>query len=230
MTNVIISDADLRLAAERVFESMDKALSRIPDDQYVASARLDERVSRLYDRYQWRRKLHTAAIRVAILFIAFLVGVSVWLATDVQARAAVQDWFREVYERIFVYRFTVPLEESIFPQYELGWVPEGYTETNRYEGGHHKKIVYTNVKTGDMIVFRYYKYHKGLAIGITGDNVQAERVTVNGMDGDYYHEENNPDDNNLVWFDENKSIVFSISSTESRFVILHIAENTYLVK
>ena len=185
MTNVIISDADLRLAAERVFEAMDKALSRIPDDQYVASARLEERVSRLYDRYQWRKKLHTAAIRVAILFIAFLVGVSVWLATDVQARAAVQDWFREVYERIFVYRFTVPLEEGVFPQYELGWVPEGYTETNRYEGGHHKKIVYTNVKTGDMIDFRYYKYHKGLAIGITGDNVHVERVTVNGVEGEY---------------------------------------------
>ncbi len=229
MTNVIISDADLRLAAECVFEAMDKALSRIPDDQYVASARLDERVSRLYDRYRWHKKIHTAAIRVAILFIAFLVGVSVWLATDVQARAAVQDWIREVYERIFVYRFTVPLEEGVFPQYELGWVPEGFAETERHEDEHHKTIVYLNAETDDMIVFSYYRYHQSLAIGITGDNVHMEKVTVSGMEGDIY-ENKDSETNSLVWIDGDQGLVFELSSAENKLVILYMAESISLVK
>ncbi|MBO4915120.1 MAG: DUF4367 domain-containing protein, partial [Oscillospiraceae bacterium] len=187
------------------------------DDEYLCMV---EQVKK--QRKTWRIALK----RVAMFFLALLVGASVWLAVDEGARAAFQRWVREVYENSVVYRFFGSPEEA-FPQYELKWVPEGYELESEIESvdsnNKQKDILYENRETGDSFIFSYQSFSEDISMTIGGYEDQAmpesEPCTINGLDGTYY-----PKDcfgvSNLVWTDDKHGIVLSIDSTLDKDTML----------
>ena len=191
----------------------------------------DDRLSLVEQMKKPRSAWRVALKRVAMFFLALLIGASVWLAADKGARAAFQRWIREVYENSVVYRFFGSPEET-FPQYELKWVPEGYelaTEIESVDSNNKQKdVLYENSETGDSFIFSYQSFSEDISMTIGGyeDQVmpESEPCIINGLDGIYY-----PKDrfgvSNLVWTDDKHSIVLSIDSTLDKDTMLHIAES-----
>ena len=198
------------------------------DDEYLC---LVEQVKK--QRRTWRIALK----RVAMFFLALLVGASVWLAADEGARAAFQRWIREVFDNSVVYDF-YGNAEGVLPRYELTWMPEGFVLDGEYEedadGSIWRDLVYLSSQTDDVIIFSYQMMTDDIPIVIqsyVGETIpKPEQCVVNGMRGEYYPPVNMDNSSNLLWFDELNGIAFSINSTIDKDTALHIAEGVTLCK
>ena len=78
-----------------------------------------------------------------------------WLTVDAEARAAFFAWVREQYEAFVEYRFIgeAPQENEIV-DYELTWLPEGYSETESHILAGSSITIYKN-ESGRIIQFSY---------------------------------------------------------------------------
>lgn len=191
------------------------------DDEYLC---LVEQVKK--QRRTWR----VALKRVAMFFLALLVGASVWLAADEGARAAFQRWVREVYENSVVYRFFGSPEDA-FPQYELTWIPEGCALEKEIDGvgseGNQKILIYKNPETDEGFVFVYQATLDDVQLIVDGyenENMRtSELCNINEIEGHYYPA-NDLHSSCLIWIDNYQGVAFYIDSTMDKDTVLHIAE------
>lgn len=228
------TDEDLRVAAASVCASMLDAVEAIPSGEHEFSASFLDKMNALLSLDRLRRKRRQLWHRVASVFLAFLLGASIFLATNPEARATFLAWVREVYENSVVYRF-FGSPTKIFPQYELKWIPEGIVQVSEIDGerseGNQKTIVCSNNETGEGFVFSYQAISDDVLMTVDGyanEEMRAsEPCIINGIEGQYYSG-NNLHSSCLIWIDEEQGVVFFIDSNLEKSVILHIAEGVTL--
>ena len=231
MKQYSFTDDELRLAAASVCASMVEAAEAIPGGEHEFSDSFLEKMEALVALDKRRNKRRRVWHRIASVFLAFLLGASIFLATNPEARAAFFAWVREVYENSVVYRFLGD-SNGFLPKYEPSWIPEGFVLDGEYEEKVDDKIwrdvVYINAATGDVFIFTYQTMADGLSNVLTsyvGETIsEPEHYLINGLEGDYY----TSDTNTLIWHDEDKGVSFIIGSTLTKDVILHIAESVVL--
>jgi len=229
MNTTTFSNQQLRQAAAAVRRSMLQQYSASSDD-HIFSELFLTKTARLIRHEKRRQHWITASKRAAAVLLALLIGAGAWLTFDVEARASVLQWFREVYENSVVYRFTEPSPpSSSLPQYELSWLPEGF---ERKDGSNHPTLTshaYFN-SDGDVIVFSYGLLSSNSYLQINDTELSLhEQISFNNITADFYHPTESTIGNALVWIDETQNIYFSIVSTLKKDIILHIAENIILV-
>jgi len=187
------SDDELRTAAASVRASMLSAVEAIPSGEREFSEGFLAKMDELFVADKRRRKRRLAWRHVAGLFLACLIGVSVWLAVDENARAAFQRWWREVTENSVIYQF-FGRPELTFPQYELTWIPEGYVLDSEiddeYNGNKQRILTYENPETGESFSFCYQSISEDISMVVGGyeneDAPMTEHCSINGIDGEYY--------------------------------------------
>lgn len=237
MRRLSFTDADLKVAAQEAWEVMAVSLSDINHDELEITAGFKDRIMQMAKKY-WenetigkRQKRRRALLRVAAIFIAILVGVSAFFALNTEARAVVQEWFREVYERLAIYRFYgAPMEDTRLPDYEPQWLPEGYKEVDRINDEEQGRfLVYRDPLSDDTLVLHYYYYEKDPMIVApqSAEGLIYEKGEVNGKEADLYYESDPTVAKLLIWIDEEQQLVFSISSILEKDDIYRIAENIY---
>ena len=174
----------------------------------------------------WKRIAHAAAV----ILLTFTLSLGALMAVSPTVRAAVITWVREVYEHSAVYRFFVRPEAEL-PEYAPTWIPEGFALNERVEFDGWVLYMYLNSNTGEMLSFSYEQASADTQVQIGGYDVEpipvSEPCTVNGMTADYYPISESGT-SNLIWIDEVQGVVFTISSTLEKDVILHIAESVSL--
>lgn len=230
------SDDELRTAAASVRASMLSAVEAIPSGEREFSEGFLAKMDELFVADKRRRKRRLAWRHVAGLFLACLIGVSVWLAVDEGARAAFQRWVREVYENTVGYRFFGGPAETI-PRYELTWIPEGFVLDREIDDTDEKikqrDFVYEYPETGDAFNFCYVTMSEDISMYIGGyigiPVTEAEPCTINGFPGEYYPTDT-LGDNTLIWFDEKQGLVFAVDSTIDRETVFRIAESVTAVE
>lgn len=235
MKQYSFTDDDLRLAAASVCASMVEAAEAIPGGEHEFSESFLEKMDSLVALDKRRSKRRRVWHRVASVFLAFLLGASIFLATNPEARAAFLAWVREVYENSVVYRFFGRPAED-FPQYELNWIPEGFvleSEINdEYNGNKQIIMTYENPETGESFSFCYQSISEDISMVVGGyedeDAPSPEHCTINGLDGEYYPP-GASGTSSLVWMDERKGVVLYIDSNLEKSVVLHIADGVRLV-
>ena len=231
MKQYSFTDDELRLAAASVCASMVEAAEAIPGGEHEFSESFLEKMDALVALDKLRRKRRQLWHRVASVFLAFLLGASIFLATNPEARATFLAWVREVYENSVVYRF-FGSSKGPLPRYEPTWIPEGYVLDEEYEENVDDKIwrdvIYVNSSTGDVFILTYQTMTDGLSNVFTsyvGETIsEPEHLLIKGAEGDYY----TSDTNTLIWCDEDGGVAFMIGSTLPKDVILHIAESIIL--
>ncbi len=164
-----------------------------------------------------------AAIAVVLLLSGFL------LVTNAEARTRMITWLKSITNRSTIYEIDGSAGVADLSTYRLRNVPDGfyltdslYTEMNVVE--------YYTIENGvDGILFQCHSGEAASAVILQGDDTPqvAEQVQIHGFSGDFYPADAKSNLNNLIWFDEEKGIVFMLDSTLGKETMLRIAESIY---
>jgi len=226
-------DEDLVQAAGLVREAMLGALPEPAVCDHEFSPEFQAKMEGLFAKERVYRILHTVRRYAAAIILLILFTGGVVLAVDTEARASFFDWVKRVYENSIVYEFFGGAQEEGLPNYELGWVPEGYEAVDVYRDEMAYSAVYMKVDDANAgFVFDYNFMHGGTLTELIGDMSKYEHKTVevNGMVGDYYHSLIDGETNNLIWINEETEIIFSLNGYLSETDMLHMAESIFLCK
>ena len=226
MSEIILTDAALHSAAEKVRDAMLDTLLPPSECEHVFSEPFSERMSLLIRKHQRKALANRMMRRVAIIFLVLLLGVSSFLAVNAEARAAFVRWIRQAYDNVIVYRFQGAPEEQI-PRYTLTWVPEGFEETERIETDQSLQLLYTNEETEELFAFEVSLVHEGKEsyIIMDSDRYQHESLTVWGNRAEYDQEAAPDEPDILMWFNSDETLVFYLHGFFDKAVMLRIAEN-----
>ena len=130
---------------------------------------------------------------------------------------------RQIYEDRAVYTFDTVAQPGELPEYEITWIPEGFELVEEYGDEDLAGEVYYN-ESKEYYIGIEYNYICGATLEevLFEGEAQSEKVTVNGMEADYYYDETS---NVLVWIDKNDNVSFTINAQLSKEEIIRIAES-----
>ncbi len=222
MTTQLYRDQDLHAAAKEVRKAMLASLPEPDEIQYEFSPRLTQQVNNLIIKYERREKRMSVLRRVAVVFVALIIGAGTWLAVDVQARDAVFIWIKTIYNDIVVHQFKD--NSNVIPDanYTLGWVPEGFILKDSHHSASGSSEWYIDAFTGENIFFDSVP---GDSTVEYGDFSNAEQVLINGMTGYFYYANTPNETNSILLVNDDNGVIFMIDSELSKETIIKIAEN-----
>jgi len=232
-TEKVFTDQDLVVAAGIVRQSMLDALPEPEACTHEFSAQFQEKMKRLFVKDRTLNAFATIRRFAAAVILLLILGAAAVLAVDTEARANFFDWVRKLYENSIVYEFFGGAPEEGLPDYELGWVPEGYEAVDVYRDEMMYSAIYMKVDDPDAVfVFECQFVHAGVITELIGDMSKYEyhQVEVNGRVAEFYLALADTETNHLIWVDEGKQIQFSIIGYLGETEMLHIAEELFLCK
>ena len=216
----MISEEALRQAAAEASDCLVRSLDEAGIPAHNFSARFERKMRRLIRRAR-HPTAYRALIRVACVFLAFILGSGVFLAVNPEARAAFFGWVRTQYERVFVYDVANTGEQTELPEYALGWLPEGYEEVERYSDPKSTRIVYANI-IGNKIDFIYSKTAE---IHLIPDSNNISSITINDQSAEIYNSQLPNGNNNLIWSSKDGTMLFELIGTCNETTLINMAKN-----
>ena len=117
----------------------------------------------------------------------------------------------------------------VLPRYEITELPEGFAETSRVQVDRIILCTYTG-SNGSTLYFSYSPMSDGIIEAVTTNGIEPEAIVINGMTGDFYLSNDASETNELIWFDQNANIAFSLSSYFDKAVMMRMAESVSLAK
>lgn len=225
--NESFTEDQLRQAAAQVRDAMLASLPPEEDCRHRFSPAFLRRMRPLLRR-QRHPVLYRAMGRAAALFLAVLLGGGAFLTASPQARAALFQWTRQVYESSVLYRFDGESKNQTLPVYQLTWIPEGYTEFAPPKHNTTHDEVYCN-QDDQLLTFTYGLMQEGTALYIVDtDNAVSKTINRAGIAYEVYTSTDPALPNAVSWLDEEDGIFFAISGFLSEDDILHIADGVSL--
>lgn len=233
MHKITYTDDQLKRASGVIARALEKSL---PDPSecvapFEYSQDFLDKMDKLIRKVRRRNTVRIASQRVASVILAVLIGASAWLTVDTEARAAFVSWVREVYEDSFIYRYFGEKPEEGLQEYEIAALPEGYElVTADCTDSMHIKL-YQSGDSSMMLI--YYQHHDGRTHIVESReefDCQYKEVFVNGISADYYDLEDDAFANELLWVDEENSVVFHLSAYLGDAEMIRIAESKKSIK
>lgn len=207
---------------------------------FTPSARHDREIrSMLADPTRWVRRRtrpvwKSALQRVAVILLVFTLSLGSLMAVSPTVRAAVVRWVTEWYEDQVIYRYSGEMFTGKMPQYEITALPEGYIgdESEREDDSNYVFRAYRNAELQKMIYFDYAHMQQGSASAfLREEGITILPVTVNGLDGQLFLEDNWEDERSVVtWIDPDSNLQFALSAYLDEAGMIAIAESVSLVK
>lgn len=230
-TDIRFDERELQAAAKRVAESLLEGLPDAAACGHDFSEGFRRKMEALLRRQRRRSIRHTVWRYAAAVLLTVTLTFGAVMAVSPQARAAVVQWVRTVYENSVVYRFFNPAPQGALPRYELTWLPEGFAETDVFCDEEYYYVIYENKENGQGFIFEYQLMHDGTSVtNIPEEGSSITQVEVNGLRGEYYQAPDDADGNLLQFIDETADIIFKISGNIERDSIFNIAEGVILCK
>ncbi len=223
----MISDEELRRAARQWEEARLKQLPEPEDCRFEASPEFERKMKKLIERTDHPMKYWLTRSFACFLMVIFLGGGVLTLSSE--ASAAFFGWTRAVFDTFFEYRYTgenAPASENNIG-YLPTWIPEGFEVTDEIHKHISGDIYYENAE-GQLILFSYSMYNEGADIQITGDNLEVQSVPVGKYSADLYLDQDEGENNALVWADENRKALFQIFAPISGDELIKMAESIAL--
>lgn len=171
------------------------------------------------------------AKNVACFVLAVILTGGVWLTVDAEAREALIRWVKEVYSTYAAYHFEgtsskEPTSETqISKEYTLAWIPDGYTELDRYDIGAGTTVCYIDEK--DQMLTFIYVFNSSAAYSLFLDtsNYTVQSTYVGDVPADFYLS-NSPDvSSSIVWTSPDGETAFYLSGFFSKEELIDMAEN-----
>lgn len=153
----------------------------------------------------------------------------VWLAVDIEARAAFFGWIKEVYESYFVYRFEDDAVSNINPSsYRPTWLPSGYTEFYVDETENTVAIVYAD-EEGRMLKLNYIQNPNETDWFVKTEQVEIESATINGKPAELFISKDSETANAIIWTSDDNT-AFYLSAFLSKADLIKVAESVQVIE
>ncbi len=220
------TDDDLRQAALILRQRMLDSLPAPEECHYEASPELQEKIRRIMVKDRRRMTLRKLRSQAAVAALCVLMGVSVWLGTDTEARAALSLWVREVYENGVVYRFFNQTDAIGLPNYEITLPPEYCRKSDDILNDYIRVTTFTDGSR--TLIFSYQRMTADTALHIISSDYTYEPVQIGETTGDFYLAAQDSDTNELIWADEDAEILFQISAWLGKDELIALAESVAL--
>ena len=221
--SMYLTDEMLAQAAKNVGETMLASLPDPEDCRHAVSPEFERSMERLIQKAKRKTRIRRCLQSIAVAALAVVIGLSAWLAVDTEARAAMVEWVRTVYEDSIVYEFFHPGAVEDDSSYRLGWVPDGYALLQEETG----ELMYIAVyqRESEVIYFTYGLSDEYNQAEFIPGNSDTEPVSVYGNPGEFYEANDESETNELVWFDSEQGILFALSSDLDQETMLKMAES-----
>lgn len=196
--------SDLSLACEAAAAA---AAADLPDilPAVPVSEEFAAGVRQMHSAYRRKLRLEKILHTAAGVALALVLTFSAVITTSAQAREAFLTWWMETVSGSTAYHFQLDADRCA-GRYEPDWLPEGLNAVQRTQSEGFGSIAYEG--GGHMLVFEYFLGEGSGAYQVfgTSEGVPAE---IGGRKGRLFTEDGRV---NLIWADEEKGIVFTISS------------------
>lgn len=169
--------------------------------------------------------IYTIPKRVAcFIFVAIIVS-GTWLTVDAKARAVFFEWVREQFEAFVEYRFIgdAPSGSSVV-QYNLTWLPEGFSLEEEEKLGNSTYLTYTD-DSGQRIIFSYLQGSDATSLFVASDYVEIESVQIGNIKADFYQASQETAPNGLVWVSEEENLCFCITAPFPKDMMIKLGES-----
>lgn len=219
------TDQALQAAARQTAEAM---LSSLPSRQACAhtfSETFLQKIHLLLRKYSRKAAARRVWQRVAVVLLVMLLSATTWLTVDTHAREKLFRWTKETFENMFVYHIDGGNIDKEYCGYEPTWLPEGFTlaDSDHSDEFGFDYYYYENAETAQILVIDI-SFMKNGAMTITPQGTGQPTVyDVNGIQADFYPEDEFSTTQALIWIDEDNTTVFSVEGNISAQDILHIA-------
>lgn len=197
---------------DEVFEALLKAaviqnglmeLATYPSDEEIEKITIsdtcDRRIRRMIKKY-WLKNRLMRAVKITqkvASFIIIFMGISfILLLQFKEIRAACYSLFIEITDKYIQYDYSSVGDKIPF---EMGYIPEGYYETEQAVTDLNSSIIYQNDKGDQIIIQRFSK----ISYNLDNEHYTITDITVNGADGNYFSASDNNFDNMLMWHTDN---------------------------
>lgn len=162
---------------------------------------------------------------IACFFLIFFLLSCTFLTVNAHARTVFFSWIRETYHSWVGYHFVRDIQESSQSnEYELTWLPLGYSKLDYYELASSTVTLYTD-QSGHLIQFSYAKGEDATSLFVQPDCAKLNTITLGNIQADFYEAHDPEHASVLVWRSENNEYLFCISAFEPKDTIVQMAES-----
>lgn len=166
--------------------------------------------------------------RVASIVLAILITGSAWITVDVEARAAVFGWVKEIYETYFVFRHDGITDTNTEPaDYRPTWIPGGYSEFRVNASETRTVVIYDN-EAGEMIRFSFIQDPDETDWFIDVSQAGIKNATVNGNKADLLIAQNPEEANAIAWISDDTA--FYVTGFVDESDLIRIAESVKIIQ
>lgn len=199
-----------------------------PENQHEFSLQFEKKIKKLKRKADHPVFYHTTKC-IASIVLAILISGGVWLAVDIEARAAFFGWIKEVYESYFVYRFEDDAVSNINPSsYRPTWLPSGYTEFYVDETENTVAIVYAD-EEGRMLKLNYIQNPNETDWFVKTEQVEIESATINGKPAELFISKDSETANAIIWTSDDNT-AFYLSAFLSKADLIKVAESVQVIE
>lgn len=226
----MITEDALRRAAREADRALADSLPDPADCTHTFSPKFQHRMARLIRRHR-HKGLYRGLRRAACVLLAVLLGGTVFLSTNAQAREAFFGWVREQVEgaqRYFHQGNVTSASEIVHYQIDI---PEGYWLEDSLEAEGYFDYYYVN-DDGDSIEFTY-QYETEAAGGelyVDDRETEKKQVMVCGTPGELYLSNEEETSNTVIWMDQSTGALIDVTAFLDEDALLNLAETVTAVE
>lgn len=159
----------------------------------------------------------------ACFALVLLMGCTLYLGTDAEARERFIGWLKEIDSPTTVHYYFDGVDDTAPVRYEMTKLPEGYVFVEEYDmlDGSFKQL-YRN-KTGQQFAFGVYQSEDSNIF--IGNYDAVKTVSVQGVHADYYYHPDGSDRNILLWLIPETKVLIYVQGFQSEAELVEIAES-----
>lgn len=219
----MISEEMLKKAAAEADQAIRDSLPAPAECEHEFSPSFQRKMRRTF-----RKAKHPIIYKLpkyaACFVLAVVLTSGTWLTVDAEARAAFFAWVREQYEAFVEYRFIGEAsQENTTIEYELTWLPEGFSLQNEQDLDGGTYLTYTD-DSGRRIMFSYLQGDDAASLFITSDYTEIRSIQIGNIHADFYQASEEESSNILVWSSEEDDLAFYIMADLSEDTMIKLAK------
>lgn len=163
----------------------------------------------------------------ACIALVLLMGGTLWLGTDAEARERFIGWLKNIESPTTVHYYFDGVDDTAPVRYEMTKIPDGYTFVEEYDmlGGSYTQL-YRN-EMGQQFAFGVYQSEDSNIF--IGNYDAVKTVSVHGIPADYYYHPDGSDRNILLWIIPETKVLIYVQGFQNEAELVEIAESVVAV-
>lgn len=221
----MISEEQLRLAAQRAGKALAESLPEPEDCHHEFSPEFERKMRKLI-RKSRHPGFYKGLKRAACFLLVLLLSGGAFLTVNAEARELVFGWISEKFEdsqRYFHQGDPTPAEDIVYYQID---VPDEYWLESRYEGEGYINEYYVN-EEGKYVnfVYQYITETSGGEMYIIDTESKKKNVFVHDMPADLYIADLPENSNTVVWTDTETGALLDVTAYMDEDELIALAES-----